>query len=88
MTGTSAPVPVQATAEIVRHLLPIPFVFIGLAFVRWAEPIAQFYTGAFGRMGLNSYKKRYERPAAKGWIRLAGVFFVAVSLYWIIVGTG
>jgi hypothetical protein len=77
-----------ATAEFVRHLIAVPFVLIGLAMVRWAEPIAREYAHVFHDLGFKGASSSYRDPDAKWWLRIVGVLWVAVSLYWVVVGTG
>jgi hypothetical protein len=77
-----------ATAEIVRHLIAVPFLIIGLAFVRWAPAIAELYAKTFGLIGLKGLQRAYEAPSAKWLVSFFGVLFAGISLYWLIVGTG
>jgi hypothetical protein len=81
-------VDVLATAELVRHLIAVPFVLIGLAFVRWAEPIADEYAHVFGDLGFKSFSREYSDPSAKWWIRAVGALCSAVAAYWVVAGTG
>jgi hypothetical protein len=77
-----------ATAEVLRHLVAVPAVLMGLAFVRWADPIAEFYAAVFGSVGLSSFRRAYESDVGKWWVRIGGVAVVAIGVYWIVVGTG
>ena len=77
-----------ATAELVRHLLPVPFVLFGLALARWAEPVARFYAKVFRGLGLNLFERAYESSVGIWYVRIAGLLFAAIALYWAIAGTG
>lgn len=79
-----------ATAEWLRHAMPVPFVLVGLAFVVWARPIAKGYHAAFGGPSRMERRLRaaYEEPGGPAFVRFIGVLFAAVAVYWAIVGTG
>jgi len=77
-----------ATAELVRHLIGVPFVLIGLAVAWWAGPIAREYAHVFHDLGSTRASNSYSDPDAKWWLRVVGVLLVAIALYWVVVGTG
>jgi hypothetical protein len=77
-----------ATAEILRHLVAVPFVLLGIAIARWPEAVAGFYAKVFWDLGFGGFRNAYSSRAGIRFVRLAGLAFVGVGLYWAIVGTG
>jgi hypothetical protein len=77
-----------ATAEVVRHLIPIPFVLLGLAIARWPGGLAAFYAKLFGDLGVQSYSRAYGSRGGVYFVRAAGVIFALIGAYWTVVGTG
>jgi hypothetical protein len=73
------------TAEVIRHVISLPAVFLGLAFVRWPGPVAAFYANASSE---GRRKEFYEGRRGRAWVRIGGLMFVGFGIYWMIVGTG
>jgi hypothetical protein len=74
-----------ATAPFLRHLIAVPFAFIGLTFIlrpqRWA--------GLFAAQSFTQRQRRlWATDQGATLIRAFGVIFVAVCVYWMVVGTG
>jgi hypothetical protein len=77
-----------ATDEVVRHLIPVPFVLLGLAIARWPEGLAAFYAKVFDDLGVQSYSRAYGSDTGAHFIRAVGVLFALIGAYWTVVGTG
>lgn len=86
-TGTRCGV-LLATAEIVRHLIPVPALLLGLLIARWPHGLAGFYAKVFGDLGLQGYSEAYSSRTGVWFVRGVGVFFAVVAAFWIVVGTG
>ena len=89
---------VIATAEFIRHLIAVPYVLLGIAFILWARPVARFFGSAHRWLYRSEGSGGWVYKGFGGWlsdervgpwfIRVFGVVFLAISLYWAIVGTG
>jgi hypothetical protein len=77
-----------ATAGVVRHLIPVPFLLLGLAIARWPDGLATFYAKVFGDLGFQGYSEAYSSRAGVWFVRGVGVFFAVVAAFWMVVGTG
>jgi hypothetical protein len=77
-----------ATAEVFRHLTPVPFLLLGLAVARWPDGVAAFYAKVFGDLGFERYRRAYDSRNGVWFVRLVGVVCMGVAAYWIVVGTG
>jgi hypothetical protein len=84
-SGYERRVPLFATAEVLRHVIALPLIFLGLALARWPESVAAFYANAY-REGRQ--KEFYSGRRGVAWVRIAGLMFVGFGIYWVIVGTG
>ena len=79
-----------ATAEAIRHLIAVPYVLLGVAFIRWARPVARLFASAHRWLHQSDRFGGwvYDEQVGPWFIRLVGAAFVGFSLYWAIVGTG
>ena len=77
-----------ATAEVLRHLIAVPFVLFGLAIARWPDGLAAFYPKVFGDLGFQGHSEAYGSRAGVWFVRAFGLLFAGVAAYWVVVGTG
>jgi hypothetical protein len=77
-----------ATAEVLRHLIAIPFVLFGLAVARWPDRVAAFYAKVFRDLGSPGYAEAYASRAGVWFVRAFAALFVVAAGYWVVVGTG
>jgi hypothetical protein len=80
-------VSILATAGAIRHLIGVPYLLFGVALVRWARPVSEFFASAH-RWVWHRDSWFNEEPVGPWLMRVFGVLFAAGSAYWIVVGTG
>jgi hypothetical protein len=61
---------------------------LGLAIARWPDALAAFYAKILGDLGFQRYGDAYGSRGGVYFVRVVGILFTAVAIYWIVVGTG
>jgi hypothetical protein len=74
-------------AAIWHHLISLPAVAIGIVMLVWAEPISRAYAGFYRSAGPRRLERAYASGRGLWTVRLAGLAFVGIGIYWAIVGT-
>ena len=78
----------MATADVIRHLVALPFLLLGLVLVRWPAGVAELFGNAFGDLGAKDHRSAYVSRAGVVLVRIVGILLTLISAYWMIVGTG